>query len=244
MKTDRDKLIRVLFDQIVVKDCYQFRKLKIPPEVVVDIGANCGVFSMLARMLYPKARVISVEPCPETFRMLEENLRFFGCELYNIALSKSKCVTIKHGADSGSNSTVDVGGHASGDGLQIPGMTLADMFSRWSINPQQGLVAVKVDCEGAERTIIEDSKSNDCLMQCCWAGFELHYCDGRGVSKWANALPRSTAEEWVKQVRTQFRGNVDYEYHGYGGVHGGILTMRDSCEWKPPTASVQPRYLF
>ena len=109
MKTDRNKLANVLFDQIVHHDCYGIRRLiGDPPEVVLDIGANCGVFSMYCRMLFPRARIISVEPVSATFDMLTDNLKFYRCELHNVALSHKNFVNIHLGRDSGSNSTIDV----------------------------------------------------------------------------------------------------------------------------------------
>lgn len=230
MKTDRDKLARVLFDQIVVRDCYGIRTLQQPPDVVVDVGANCGVFSMTARVLFPQARVISVEPCPETFAMLEDNLKFYGCDLHNVALSKDPFVRIWHGRDSGSNSTISAKDINKEDGPAIPGMTLAEMFRRWLINPEKQRVLLKVDCEGAERVIVEDPQSEKLVFPCVHACFEMHYCDGRGASKWANALSKYTAEAWIKYVKQTWQGQVHYEHHCMGSVEGGILVLSNPYE--------------
>lgn len=45
---------------------------------VLDIGANVGAYSVYAAWSYPGARVISYEPNPETFRVLERNAAIVG----------------------------------------------------------------------------------------------------------------------------------------------------------------------
>ncbi len=44
-------------------------------KTVVDIGANVGYFSLLARDMFPTAEIIAVEPIKETYRALEKNFQ-------------------------------------------------------------------------------------------------------------------------------------------------------------------------
>lgn len=41
---------------------------------IFDVGANIGLYTMLASRLYPKSKIVSLEPVPDTFALLNENL--------------------------------------------------------------------------------------------------------------------------------------------------------------------------
>jgi len=57
-------------------------------EVILDIGANVGFFSMLCRELYPKSKIYAFEPVPKTFSCLEKNFKDDkNTEVFNLALS-------------------------------------------------------------------------------------------------------------------------------------------------------------
>lgn len=60
------------FWQIFVRQCY-----RIPPDCasILDAGANIGLFALWAAREAPRARIISVEPSPETFELLQQNIR-------------------------------------------------------------------------------------------------------------------------------------------------------------------------
>ena len=45
-------------------------------DAILDIGANEGVFSLYARFLQPKAYIIAIEPCTQTYSNLVENLSY------------------------------------------------------------------------------------------------------------------------------------------------------------------------
>ncbi len=43
--------------------------------VIVDVGANIGIYSILAAKMYPAARIVSVEPVADTFALLQRNVQ-------------------------------------------------------------------------------------------------------------------------------------------------------------------------
>lgn len=59
------------FWQIFARQVYPLTGLE---SVVVDAGANVGFFTLLAARQAPKARVFAIEPSPETYRRLLENV--------------------------------------------------------------------------------------------------------------------------------------------------------------------------
>ena len=61
-------------------------------EVVIDVGAYLGVYSIIASKVAPGARVIALEPNPWTFEKLKENLSLnapANFELHNLAAGSS-----------------------------------------------------------------------------------------------------------------------------------------------------------
>lgn len=64
------------FYQVVVEDTYSRLKSRISKgDIVVDAGANCGMFTLLASNLVGKdGRVIAIEPDPKNLEVLEKNL--------------------------------------------------------------------------------------------------------------------------------------------------------------------------
>lgn len=57
-------------------------------EVILDVGANVGFFSMLCRELYPDSKIYAFEPVPKTFSCLEKNFKDDDkTKIFNLALS-------------------------------------------------------------------------------------------------------------------------------------------------------------
>ncbi len=73
-------------------DCYDLRKhTGSGIKTFIDIGANVGTTSIMARILFPKARIIAIESAKTTF----EKLKFFSnwfIECFQFALGDGKPV--------------------------------------------------------------------------------------------------------------------------------------------------------
>lgn len=69
--SDFDVLYEIMF-----RKEYEFRSdLDFVPKVIVDCGANIGLASLFFKNKYPKARVISIEPDADNFKLLSENMK-------------------------------------------------------------------------------------------------------------------------------------------------------------------------
>ncbi|HEY0794200.1 MAG TPA: FkbM family methyltransferase [Acidisarcina sp.] len=122
-------------------------------EVVFDVGANIGLFSIFAALSGAKA-VYAFEPSSESFAKLKQNISANGLE--NIVIPTNKAVTNRGGevvsfprSSSPYNSLT--GTPAGGDCDQVLTVTLED-FMRDNGIPQIDLL--KMDCEGAEFSIV------------------------------------------------------------------------------------------
>ena len=57
------------------------------PRAILDVGGNQGITAAYFRLLFPQAKIVSIEPDPATFPILAENARRLGqCAVYNLAL--------------------------------------------------------------------------------------------------------------------------------------------------------------
>jgi len=68
--------IEALVNEIFA-DNYHILQSKVeiyPGDVILDLGANEGVFSILMAGLFPKARIISLEPVARTYKQLLANI--------------------------------------------------------------------------------------------------------------------------------------------------------------------------
>jgi FkbM family methyltransferase len=129
-----------------------------PSDVILDAGANVGVFSLWAARRYPACRVVALEPFEENYRALEKNLRRFDptggrCEGHRVALGRE--VGSGHMMAKGSR-TLDHVLAATTDGSpgadSVPIVPLSGLFE---LARTQRIAFLKVDIEGSERDAFE-----------------------------------------------------------------------------------------
>lgn len=80
--------IFLVIRQIFLDDQYDTHYSKIKGKVVIDVGANVGVFSIYAAILNAK-KVYAFEPVPETYMMLKENIKLNNLENVIIPINKA-----------------------------------------------------------------------------------------------------------------------------------------------------------
>jgi len=105
--------------------------------VIVDIGANIGVFSIKAAQAGSCAKVFGYEPMPKNFELLKEN----------ISLNNLK----DRDNDSGGASMYVFGNKEGLKSIKVKSTTLLDIFR---INKIEKCDFLKIDCEGAEEDIL------------------------------------------------------------------------------------------
>ena len=150
---DRDIMLEIWNER-----CYTPAGFEISPtDVVVDIGAHIGVFSVFASRLASNGRVYSVEPVPENFEMLKRNLTANGMKhavALNLAVSDKRGVMdlFLSGGNTGGHSLLSTfGGDAVTSRISVKTASLADLMSENAISRIDFL---KMDCEGAEYAIL------------------------------------------------------------------------------------------
>jgi len=119
--------------------------------VVLDIGANVGLISLLAaKKVGRSGKVYAFEPVPEIFARLQENIALSGfdnIEPVPLALSSQKgtaMIYIAHAASS-------LFRRVSNEFVEVPTERLDDFVEREGI---ERVDAIKLDVEGAELHVI------------------------------------------------------------------------------------------
>lgn len=149
----RDGLSAVhTFCEIFLEDHYPKRFLK-TASVVVDVGANIGLFSYYARLHASSgARVLALEADPATFALLTENVRELGVDCFaNAAASFEGAIDFFSSPISGWSSSFPVMGAAGGQKVTVPTVILSRLLTNAGI---RSIDFLKIDVEGAEYDIL------------------------------------------------------------------------------------------
>ena len=136
-------------------------------DIVIDIGANVGMVSILLAKKFPFIKIYSFEPLKENYDNFIKNI-----ELNNIPkgviTAENKAVT-KDGrlitmsinsANKGGSSTTDVisiNSIMTKENSQVESITLEEIFKKYNINK---LKLLKIDCEGSEYEILYNTDTN------------------------------------------------------------------------------------
>lgn len=81
---------RFFYNEIFHDKSYEVAAL---PEdaIIVDAGANIGLFSLYMKQRYPSSRILAFEPAPDSFHIFQRNLQLHdvtGVEVYQCGLGK------------------------------------------------------------------------------------------------------------------------------------------------------------
>jgi len=131
-----------------------FKRILRPGDVVVDIGANIGYFTLLASGLVGElGRVYAFEPAPDNFALLNKNLTANASKnVYAIqkALSshKGSGKLLLEAKNWGSHRIVET--VADGQSVEVEMISMDEFFT----NGNQRVDAIKMDAEGSEIRIL------------------------------------------------------------------------------------------
>lgn len=185
------KEYKILSRELFVQDDYCLQSLRDKPvSVIIDIGANVGLFSLYARALFPQARIIAFEPDGDNYIALEALVEHINVETYQIALGDGEPVEIKP-----DEKFPTTGLTTQSVAKGIPSRTLPQIFSQLKIDPHQN-VLLKIDCESAEKHIYNDPASEEILNAVRQWAMEIHFGD-----KWPDNYNHKLWNEWLDKMQ-------------------------------------------
>ena len=126
--------------------------------IVIDAGANIGLFAMVMLAARPDARVHSLEPGAATFALLEANARAnpaFAWRAHRLAVWRAAGPVAFGAMDASTSSRIDElapGGRVE----MVEAVTLGGFAAQHAPGP---IFLVKLDVEGAEEAVLASSEA-------------------------------------------------------------------------------------
>ena len=133
--------------------------------VILDIGANTGAYSLIAKSVNPNARVIAFEPLPKAIELFKKNceLNNFDVTLYGKALSNFEGKAVVH-LETSEDFAYAV---AVNKKLQVPEIKTRELVIQTTtlkrVIEEQNLECIdliKIDVEGHEPEVLETIKDH------------------------------------------------------------------------------------
>ena len=185
MHASFDDAFKALFGEVVTEDIYRVRSLPVAPDTVFDIGANVGIFTLLALSLWPECFVIAVEPDPHNCEEFCRHCQEFMDEGRATLITRPLGIGTVYHATTARNGSGEVY-MSSGLGYPAEEIETSSFWERTSLRSislpelkrhysDSEFCLLKFDCEGAENCLWEDELSMKILSRMDYIAAELHY---------------------------------------------------------------------
>jgi FkbM family methyltransferase len=155
--------LEVIYDDIFGKNTYFF-ETENPEPRIIDCGGHIGLAVLYFKSLYPRSRVLTFEPNPETFSLLNRNIAqnsLHGVEAINMALShgdnEDAILYVGENFLEAWDSTDTIEPDLWDNMDQYRGISVPSARLSSYINAK--VEFIKLDIEGAEYDVLEESKA-------------------------------------------------------------------------------------
>ena len=146
--------------------------------VVMDVGANVGLFALYMKLLHPSCVVHCYEPVPVTLALLQNNLNALGdvrIHPYALGANDGEQQIFLHRRNTGQHSLKRIEGDKHYQGaLEIP---IRNSGREFDALDQEHIDILKIDTEGCEIEILESLGSR--LSKVSYVLIEYHSDDDR-----------------------------------------------------------------
>lgn len=124
-----------------------------PGDLVVDVGANVGLYTLIAASRVGGGRVIALEPDPLAARRLEDNLMLNGIRNVDVRLAAAGAEAGEARLTTGLDTTNHIVGDEFASSIAVRLVTLDDV-----VGPTAEVALVKLDAEGFESQVLAGSE--------------------------------------------------------------------------------------
>jgi FkbM family methyltransferase len=159
--------IRTAMDAWIIKEIcldHQYEHASLPFEdgwTVLDVGAGLGDLAVTMAKQGPHSRICAYEPFPESFALLQENLRrnqVQNVQAFPTAISAQPGPQRFHiASEAVAHTTITTGDSPPGDSIEVQSVTLDQVFAEQHLSRCDYL---KMDCEGAEYEILFNASAS------------------------------------------------------------------------------------
>lgn len=169
--------VRNDFISIFLDDCYGLRRTPLQEPVILDIGANVGLFAIAARAAFPRATIHAYEPNIELEPYLTRQAATGGFTYFLEAVGAEKgYVELEFRGDSNQTRSRTVSN----------GVVRQESFAKVIERAGGKVDFAKIDCEGAEWQLFENAEpwtriDNLAMEYHLWAMAESTHDDVIGI---------------------------------------------------------------
>ena len=170
-----------LYGEVVKMDSYRLKQLDFIPTLIIDCGANVGVFTRFARELFPTAWIVAIEPNPENSQVFMKFTDMKNIVLLQKAIGRGK-TWHKTDATNGSNeeylslsdqiSEADMEDNSRAELSDVELIMPDQLIDDWANRDDR--IMIKIDIEGNENTIWEHPQSLMALSKADYIVVEIH----------------------------------------------------------------------
>jgi FkbM family methyltransferase len=189
-----------LLGEILLRLEYDFELSK-SPGIIVDAGANIGFASIFYSGKYPASRIIAIEPESSNFTLLKKNTANYSniTPVHAALWSENEVVKVidpgvgQWGFQTYARGAVSSARHCA----EVPGMTVDKLMSDLNLDH---IDLLKVDIEGAEKEVFENSSS--WIDKIGMIAIECHDRFKAGCSNAVRAATTAFEYEWSRGETT------------------------------------------
>lgn len=136
------------FTKVIMDEEYFF-KINFKPKFIIDAGANIGLASLYFLKLFPKLKVVAIEPEKNNFDLLMQNTMGLNIEcLLGAVWCNKTFIKIKDTNANTSGFEIIETNHSSENTVQA--FTIGDIFLKQKL---EFIDVLKMDIEGAEKEV-------------------------------------------------------------------------------------------
>lgn len=146
-----------IYKEIFADGCYDIPISLRPDPIIMDIGANTGLFILRMKQLHPHVRILGYEPMPSNYRRLKRTIEINHlpqCEIfmYGVGGATRKERLYVHPQNLGGHSLYK---SVSGGGNDFVEVDIVDIAKELDKLNGRFCDLLKLDCEGAEYEILK-----------------------------------------------------------------------------------------